>query len=132
MYLTTARIHAALNAIYSGSWTAPPPLWCGLSLTPVVETDTGYTNITEPTAPSYGRVQVDPSDWPAAVNRMVETVVQFPDPVEDLGVSQCWVLFDAATGGTATDAGEHTAAMDLQAGASDIRVTCQVTHPFAA
>lgn len=124
MFLTDNEAHAALDALFSGG----PTRWLGLSTTEPTLTGGGYTNITEPAAGSYARVQVLPSEWVTA-NRATQAEVVFPDPVDDLGVVVAWVLFDAATGGAAGVAGVPAEPMDLESGVSNVTVVCRIESP---
>jgi len=125
MFLPDDVVESLLDALGSGG----PTRWLGLSTTVPTLSAAGYGNVTEPSAPSYARVQVDPSDWAPAAGRAVQVVVQIPDPVADLGVVVAWVLFDADSGGVAKLAGEPAAPIDLLAGTSNVEVTCRIEAP---
>jgi hypothetical protein len=95
----------------------------------VLQADGTYSNITEPTASSYARVQVPSSDWSTPADRFTQCEVQFADPVDDYGVVVAWVHFDAGTGGTADLAGVTADGTDLPAGTSDVTVICRIGAP---
>lgn len=127
MFLPDARARVALAALYRGEAPPVPTFWAGLSTTlpKLADDGSGYVNITEPTASSYARVQVDPSEFIIG-DRHAEAEVVWPDTVDDLGDIEGWVLFNAQTGGTATDAGRPDDVMPLRAGTSNITVTVRV------
>lgn len=124
MRLPDAEVHASLDDKFRNG----PTRWLGLSTTEPLPGVSDYSNFTEPTAASYARVQVLATEWPLGSGRGTQVEVQVPDPVEDLGVIVSWGLFLASTGGNPTVAGvpAEASVMDLQAGASDIRVTCRI------
>lgn len=124
MFLPDERANAALDALYSGGGVS---CWCSLSITEPELVGGVLTSILEPTG--LDRVEVLPGDWEPAADRATQAVVQFPDPVDDLGVVVAWVLFDSEVGGVATDAGFPAKEMDLQAGSSDVTVTVRVESP---
>lgn len=121
MQLPDARVEAILGEAYAAGGTRE----CALSTTVPVLSDGVYTNITEPAAGSYAREDVPEGDWVVA-GRAAEAVVQFPDPVDDLGVIVAWVLYQ---GGVATEAGVPAFPMSLAPGASDVRVTVRIESP---
>ena len=124
MFLPDEAAHAALAAVTAQT------RWCGLSTTaPTLQADGTYTNIAEPAAGSYARVQVVPGDWSTPANRFTECEVVFPDTVDDLGVIVAWVHFDAATGGNADVAGVTAEGISLTPGANNVTVTCRIDAP---
>ena len=131
MFLPDSRAQTALRALYRGEAPPVPDFELGLSTTvPDLSADgAGYVNITEPTAPSYARVPVAPSEF-TVTDRYAEAQVQWPDTVDDLGDILAWVLFDA-TSGVATDAGrgDDGDAMPLPAGTSNITITVRIDAP---
>lgn len=121
MLLPDARV----NAILSDAYVSGGSRSCGLSTTVPVLSGGVLSNIAEPTAGSYARVVVPEGDWVVS-GRAAEAVVQFPDPVDDLGVVVAWVLYE---GGVATEAGVPAEPMPLLPGASDVRVTVRIESP---
>lgn len=122
-----SEAHAALTALFPSG----PTRWLGLSETEPVFDPDGFTNITEPTAASYARVQVDPADWSTPADRAVEADVSFPDTTEDLGTLPYWFLADnAATGaGVVSWVGRWADPLDLAAGTSNITLPLRVEAP---
>ena len=93
MQLPNSVVHAMLDAAGING----PDRQVGLSTTPITVTPTGLSGITEPTAPSYVRVDLPASAWSAAADRAARsTPVVFPDPAEDWGVAVAYFLTDAA------------------------------------
>lgn len=121
MLLPDARVNAILSDAYESGGSRE----CGLSTTVPVLAGGVLTNITEPVAGSYARVSVPEGDWVVS-GRAAEAVVQFPDPVDDLGVIVAWVLYSS---GTATEAGVPAESMNLAAGSTDVQVTVRVESP---
>ena len=108
-------------------------LYLGLSTTEPTLSGGVFTNITEPTDPTYARQAVAPADWANATGRAKETTaaVSFPDvPTgENWGVCPYWFLATASTAGTVEYAGEGDQALTLSAGTSNISVTPRIESP---
>lgn len=127
MFLPDVEVEPALDARFRNG----PSRELILSLTePTLRADgAGYENVTEPAAASYAPVPVPPTDWSAAADRATEATVQFPDPVDDLGVIVAWLLRPLG-GGVPTVAGVPAEDMDLVPGTSNVTITCRVEAPL--
>ena len=122
MLLPDARV----NDILEDAYVTGGDRECGLSTTIPVLSGGVYTNITEPTAPSYAREDVLEGDWTVS-GRAAQAVVQFPDPVDDMGVIVAWVLYQ---GGVATEAGVPADTMRMTPGViTDVQVTVRIESP---
>lgn len=122
-----SEAHAALQARFPSG----PTRWVGLSETEPVFASSGYTGITEPTATSYARVQVDPADWSTPADRATQADVIYPDTTEDLGDLGWWFLADDAdTGaGVVSWVGRFADPLVLAAGTSNITLPLRVEAP---
>lgn len=125
MFLPDEVVHRLLDAEFAGG----PTRWLLLSTTEPALVGGAYTDITEPDAASYARVQVLASEWPTAADRAVELDVVFPDVVDDFGVIAAWGLASASTGGTVDYVGLVADPVDLPAGTSNVLVSCRIEAP---
>ncbi|MDR6861981.1 hypothetical protein [Phycicoccus sp. 3266] len=127
MFGIDSEVNAALDSRFAGG----PTRWLLLSQTEPVFDPDGYVGITEPDAPSYQRIQVPASAWPAAADRAVELDVIWPDTVDDLGVIGWWALADSPTPGQGVVAwsGRFAQPLELAAGTSNITLTLRVESP---
>lgn len=117
--------HTALAALFPDG----PARMLGLSETEPVFDPAGYTGITEPTAASYERVQIDAADWPTPADRAVEADVTWPDTVDDLGVLPYWFLTVSDTDPTVEWAGRFATPLELAAGTSNITIPVRIEAP---
>jgi hypothetical protein len=127
VFAIDSEADAALDARFG----AGPTRWLLLSQTEPVYDPSGYGNITEPDAPSYQRLQVLASAWPAADGRAIELDVVWPDTVDDLGVVGWWALADSPLTGAGVVAwvGAFASDLDLPAGTTNITLTLRVESP---
>ena len=122
MRLPDAEVHAALDALASGG----PDREVGLSTTLPEVVGGVLTNVTEPDAADYARVELPASDWLPAEGRAVQTdgPVIFADPVSDWGVIVAYFVTDGAgVPSIPFLAGE---AIDLVAGSTEVNVTPRI------
>lgn len=101
---TQAVRSALLNHYFGKSTLTPPTIYVGLSTTAPASDG---TNVTEPTAGAYARVETAPADWNPAVDGDPCTLDNVSD-IEFAVATATWVaganlayavLFDAATNG---------------------------------
>lgn len=118
--VTKYYANQALDAIITAAGT----MTVGLSTTAPTDapaTTAGATNITEPTAASYAKVTIYPSNFGSAVDRIKSTNIniEFPAPLEDWG-QVGWVV--VWSGDRVVFFGELDDIIDVKANSDRIRI----------